>query len=560
MIALSRRATRRLAVASSILALAAASGLAVTTLTVGLPTDPEDAGLTFLSEPLQVGLALVFGLAGLAVIRWPAAAAVVMALVAAALGVLASIQYAPLLAVLLTVALLIPAILAWLAWQPTETAGSIATVALVTATLLSATVFGARTVHGHYFGPTHPDSSAASADFAAAEWLWLGGVSATDATIVAGGLEPSVAVRLDWSTTSSPADVRSTITSTDEFGIARFLLDGLAPSVRYGYRVLSVDDSTDHTFDAEFRTQAAGAEDLKVVFGSCARTGTNGAVFDAMATEEADLVVLLGDFHYSNLDSPDPADHLRAYAAQLSQPGVSQLLSSTPSVYVWDDHDFGPNDADSTSPSRDAVSTAYRAAVPDYAVSPSIEAPVSQAFTIGRVRFILTDTRSHRESGTMLGADQLDWFLNEVASSTGSHAIVVWANPTPWIAPDGSGADDWSAFAQERRAIADWLVEKKVDNLVMVSGDAHMVAIDDGTNSDFSTSGDGGFPVLHAAALDRPGSVKGGPYSHGTFPGPGQYGVIEVSDDGGDTIDVTLAGRNWEGAELVRFEYAISVG
>jgi hypothetical protein len=44
----------------------------------------------------------------------------------------------------------------------------------------------------------------------------------------------------------------------------------------------------------------------------------------------------------------------------------------------------------------------------------------------------------------------------------------------------------------------------------MISGDAHMVAIDDGTNSDYADGGGGGFPVFHAGALDRSSSVKGG--------------------------------------------------
>ncbi|MFW2334417.1 hypothetical protein, partial [Ilumatobacter sp.] len=98
-----------------------------------------------------------------------------------------------------------------------------------------------------------------------------------------------------------------------------------------------------------------------------------------------------------------------------------------------------------------------------------------------------------------------------------------------------------------------------VDNLVMVSGDAHMVAIDDGTNSAYASDGGGGFPVLHAAALDRPGSVKGGPYSEGAFPGPGQYGKIEITDDGGATIGVRLSGSDWEGTELVDLDLVFDV-
>ena len=79
-------------------------------------------------------------------------------------------------------------------------------------------------------------------------------------------------------------------------------------------------------------------------------------------------------------------------------------------------------------------------------------------------------------------------------------------------------------------------------------------SIDDGTNSGYSTEGSAGFPVLHAAPLDRPGSVKGGPYSHGTFSEAGQYGKVEVTDDGGQIVQVRLSGHRWDGTELVALD------
>ena len=73
----------------------------------------------------------------------------------------------------------------------------------------------------------------------------------------------------------------------------------------------------------------------------------------------------------------------------------------------------------------------------------------------------------------------------------------------------------------------------------MVSGDAHMIAIDDGTNTNYSDTPGPGFPLFNAAALDRPGSIKGGPYSEGTVAGGGQFGTLEIEDTG-DTINVLL--------------------
>jgi hypothetical protein len=103
--------------------------------------------------------------------------------------------------------------------------------------------------------------------------------------------------------------------------------------------------------------------------------------------------------------------------------------------------------------------------------------------------------------------------------------------------------------------LADFVERSRNRNLLMVAGDAHMVAIDDGTNNRYATSGRRGFPVLHAAALDRRGGVKGGPYSEGAFPGSGQFGTITVRDDGGSTVSVELAGWTYRGERLIEHSF-----
>jgi len=49
---------------------------------------------------------------------------------------------------------------------------------------------------------------------------------------------------------------------------------------------------------------------VTIAFGSCASTGSNGAVFDAIRATDPDLFVQLGDLHYGNLTSDRPGDHI----------------------------------------------------------------------------------------------------------------------------------------------------------------------------------------------------------------------------------------------------------
>ncbi len=136
----------------------------------------------------------------------------------------------------------------------------------------------------------------------------------------------------------------------------------------------------------------------------------------------------------------------------------------------------------------------------------------------------------------MLGERQRGWLEGQLDEARQA-ALVVWVNTVPWITKrDESTREGWAPFARERRRIADAIVRLGlVERLVMLSGDAHMLAMDDGTHSQYSTLAGAparGFVVAHAAPMDRRPTRKGGPYSHPEVTRNGQYGVMDVHDDG----------------------------
>jgi membrane-associated phospholipid phosphatase len=530
----------------------AAIGLAVLTLTVDVPSNPDLTSFgTAVQRPVQLGLAGLVSLGALVSWRWPAVGAAMIALAGTGLGLFASVEYQPLLALGMTAALLVPSVLLWLSWQHTRTQRQITALAAVTALLLAGTWVGATAVYDVYFGPTHPESTTPSVPADRVEWLWMGGLTSTSVTVTArleAGRDAATAVVRD---TEGVERARRGPVAVGEHRIVRVTVDGLVPDTAYRI-VLEVDGHEDAGRGVgTFRTPGTGPYSFRFAFASCARSGSNGAVYDAIRAVDPLLFIEDGDLHYGNIEATDPGAFLRAYDQVLTEPAQAALARSVPMAYVWDDHDYGPNDADATSPGRSAVRAAYRLAVPHYGVTPG-DAPINQAFTIGRVRFVMTDGRSERTGDTMLGAVQQAWLVDEIVRSSATHALVVWVNPTPWIGPATSGSDTWAGYAAERTEIADALAAAGVRNLLIVSGDAHMLAADDGTNSDYSTDRVGGFPVLQAAALDRPGSTKGGPYSEGTHPGAGQFGVVDVADDG-ESVTVTFTGRRWDGDVLLRF-------
>ena len=519
---------------------------------------PGGAAFDTMISPIFAGL---FVVAAVIALRWEIVGGAVAAFAAAGLIAFAGNQLIPAHAALVVALLAVPAAI-WLVVAIAELPRRFAVAGIGAVAVMSVAGFVAGTaIYDHFWGPTHPTSLVAALPDSPVEWVWTGAVSVSGAEVRAHPRRDYESVRLAVST-EADLDAPTWIEPVDESGrVVGFRMGGLDADTTYHYAV-EVDGRLDDIRTGTFTTFPQGAASYTIAIGACARNGSNGAVFDTIRELDPLLYLITGDLHYGDTGENSIERYREVMDLTLSQPAQSALYRSTPIAYVWDDHDYGPNDADGNSPSRQAAMESYREHVPSYELS-GPESAVYQAFTIGRVRFVLTDARSARNLDfdedpgitSMLGAEQKKWFKNEVVEASRSHEVVVWVNPVPWIAEERVGADTWGGFPDERRELADHIADNGIDNLLMVSGDAHMVAIDDGTNTDYSTNGSGGFPLLHSAALDRPGSVKGGPYSEGAIGDGGQFATIEFTDDGTD-ITVDLTGLTWDGRELMSYEFS----
>jgi phosphodiesterase/alkaline phosphatase D-like protein len=182
------------------------------------------------------------------------------------------------------------------------------------------------------------------------------------------------------------------------------------------------------------------------------------------------------------------------------------------------------------------------------------DAPIYQSFTIGRIHFIMTDLRSARRKPTMMGNEQKKWFKEQCLYAQQNKLIIAWVSTVSY---GGNLPDNWGGFAAERTELANFFRDNNIRNMFILSGDAHMVAIDNGSHHDFSSGHNNPhyYPVFQAAALNQIGSYKGGTYSEGVYPNPNgtycQYGLVEVLDHGDSTIQINMTGYrvNQEGQE-----------
>lgn len=541
-----------------------------------LPQAPDPATFeTAISGPLQIGLLVLVTLGSLIAGRHEPTGAAMMAMAAVGLALLSALQYPPYVAILLSIALAGPAFLHWVAWQRDRHLHHLAALAVVTAMLIGVVSVGADRIYASILGPTHPESAVVLPAAGLVEWAWAGGTTSRSTTVRAKLRTQHRDVRLSIASGSgTPHETRRFVVGRHVAeDIVNFDVDGLTPSRRYQYAV-EVDGVLDDARRGWVETFPEGASSFLVAFASCARTGSNGKVYDAIRGENPLLYLALGDLNYGDIRGEDLPRFMRAYDRTLTAPSQSTLYRSTSVGYVWDDHDYGGNDADRSSASRRAAQEAYRLAVPHYPFrTDPADGAIYQSFVVGRVRFVLTDLRSHRDphpgeiegteqlaERTMMGPAQLAWFENELRSAVDEGQAVVWASSSPWIETATETSDAWGGYAAERAQVATMVRDLGIgDRMLMVAGDAHMAAFDDGSNAAYAGPGSG-FPVAHGGALDRPGGTKGGPFSGGTFPGSGQYGLLRIDDTGGAELRVTIAGRTWDGRTLFEHSRALRTG
>ena len=401
--------------------------------------------------------------------------------------------------------------------------------------------------------------------------VWSGGVTSTSANVVARFTAPGVRARLQISVNQSlkPALFSAIGTAAAAAGNTLTLtVQGLQPDTDYFYGVeVGGVLRTEPASRGRLRTFPLGTGSFKIAFASCSDYRLpNQSAFDAIAEERPLMFFHMGDLHYNDTDSTNPEDYRENYDAVLNHPVQSALYRNVALAYMWDDHDFSGNDSDTSAIGRDAARTVYRERTPHYPIA-AAGGTMAQSFTIGRVRVIMTDNRSAavsptlRESATKtrLGATQKAWFKQELINARDAgFPLTLWICSQPWIAPAQLGADTWGGYTTERTEIANFIRDNRITNLVLLSGDMHGHAFDDGTHSDYATGGGAPLTVLHAASLTHTGAPKGGPYVGGPILGGQQYGLLEVFDTGGPSVACRYSGKRVGEGEKLSYIFSAS--
>jgi alkaline phosphatase D len=300
-------------------------------------------------------------------------------------------------------------------------------------------------------------------------------------------------IEIGWRPDTQAAERKLTLDASATSGnIVLARLTGLSPGKAVTYRITGDGDRRDGTLTAQpYWSKPAEARDLAIAFGSCffqadsdpiwggQTYGGGFEVFDAIAAMKPDLMIWGGDnLYFQDSDELDPAAMAMRYRRQRTFPPLQKLLTAAPHLAIWDDHDYGPNDADMSYVMKGESLQLFRRywANPSYGL-PDVPGVFGRA-RWGDVDIFLLDDRWYRSANravdgpgkTMFGAQQLAWLRNALTYSQAPIKLVINGSQM-WNR--ANRFEGWNHFSSEQAAFADWLLTQKIDGLVFLSGDRH---------------------------------------------------------------------------------------
>jgi alkaline phosphatase D len=260
---------------------------------------------------------------------------------------------------------------------------------------------------------------------------------------------------------------------------------GLEPATEYFYRVI-VDGIRDRYLEGlePFRFETAPppgeAADLRIAFGSCPKYQDDRIqpIWPWVAHYEPDILFWIGDNVYA--DTLDPDIIREEYRRQRDVPALQPILHDISHLAVWDDHDYGLNNHDRTNPIKEGAYEAFL----EYWANPSYGLPQVRGiffkYTWGQVEFFFLDDRWYRDPAeapdepgkTMLGSAQLEWLESELEASDAVFKVLV--SGSGFSVEKGPGGDSWAAYLHERDHLFDFIRDREITGVVLLSGDTHI--------------------------------------------------------------------------------------
>lgn len=406
---------------------------------------------------------------------------------------------------------------------------------------------------------------------------WCGALTSQSAEVVAGLMQQritsiEVSTYKDFRRFNTFAENRRVEDAPKE--LVRYSLHSLTPDTTYYYRT-TAGRIREYERTGSFRTLPVEGKPASFRFAVAADalSRSESSVYSEIRFQKPAFFLHLGNFHNEDIPTENLTAYFDTYREALTSANQSELFASIPVVYTWDKLDFGKG--------RSAAHLAYRHFVPHYPLMPqpgtdiippvappsSPNSPIAQAFSCGRVRFIILDERTTRDpvaapdgpKKSMLGSAQLAWLKQQLLHAAPTHPLIFIGTAAAWHGTDAEASDDWSRYSHERAELATWIEANNLDGICFLSGNGGILAINDGSAATGRSAGI--FPEFHVGPIDRRELKFDGNWTQAPVI-PKEidefFGLIDVEDNG-TSIKVTFTGLNQYAQEQLKSSFVVNV-
>jgi alkaline phosphatase D len=239
------------------------------------------------------------------------------------------------------------------------------------------------------------------------------------------------------------------------------------------------------------------APDFSFITGSCAYIndekydrpgepyGQDPVIFRTMANTASDFMLWLGDnLYYREADYSSFAGMQYRYSYQRRAHELQPLFASRPNYAIWDDHDYGPNDANKTFELRENSIKLFKDYWGNKSYGENNNDGVYGKFTWSDCEFFLTDDRSHRSPNELkdsiagkpncekefFGMSQLAWLENSLLSSDATFKFIAVGNE---VLNPLSDYECLRHFSCEFTELMSFISAYKISGIVFLTGDRH---------------------------------------------------------------------------------------
>ena len=233
----------------------------------------------------------------------------------------------------------------------------------------------------------------------------------------------------------------------------------------------------------------------RISFGSCAHHDKEQPMLRVAAGLQPDAFVYLGDNIYG--DSRE-MDTLRAkYSKLAAKPEFQNLRSKTDIYAVWDDHDYGENDAGRHYPfkaeSKEIFMDFWKVpADSDRRKHEGIYGVEYLGTDAHKIQLILLDTRTFRDDLLLRSPDDTIQHKNDYVPNPSPDSTFLGEAQWAWLekqfqvpadvriiassnqfSHEYNGWESWTNVPQEQKRMIDLIKSTKANGVLFISGDVH---------------------------------------------------------------------------------------